>query len=91
MYGQSSNKRQISKTQHNTHKDKYETFKENILNLNKLSPKFLKPKNLLPNLHQKTHFKAAVEYTLGEEVTLRSLHDKNNEIEQMLYDNYQKK
>lgn len=52
-----------------------------MTNLNKLSPKFLKPKNLLPNLHQKTHFKAAVEYTLGEEVTHRSLHDKTNEIE----------
>lgn len=51
------------------------------MNKSKNSPRFLQPKNLLPNLHQKTHFKAAVEYTLGEEVTHRSLHDKKNEIE----------
>jgi hypothetical protein len=69
-------------------KDLNEQIKINLTNKSKNSPRFLKPKNLLPNLHQKTHYKAAAEYTMGEEVTHRSLHDKNNEIEQMLYDNY---
>ena len=36
------------------------------------------PKNLFPTLHEKTMFKAAVEYSMGQQITARSLVDKDN-------------
>ena len=35
----------------------------------------LLPKNLFPQLHEKTMFKAAIEYSMGNQQTTRSLND----------------
>jgi hypothetical protein len=35
-------------------------------------------------LHKKTHFKAAMEYSLNDQYTNRSLRDENRDIERML-------
>jgi hypothetical protein len=43
---------------------------------------------LLPHLHDKTHFKAAFEYSLGDELTHRSLHDNGREIERHIKDGH---
>ena len=48
------------------------------------------PKNLLPALHTKTHFKAAVEYSLGPDLTHRSLHDENGKVEKAIFEEYQR-
>jgi hypothetical protein len=42
--------------------------------------------NLLPTLHQKTHFKAAVEYQMNDQLTNRSLKENNRELERILQD-----
>ena len=47
-------------------------------------------KDLLPTLHAKTHFKAAVEYALGPELTHRSLHDERGRVEKTIFAEYQK-
>ena len=47
-------------------------------------PRLARPKHLLPKLHDKTHFKAAIEYSLGDQVTTRSLHDDQKEIERYI-------
>jgi len=52
--------------------------------------KIVRPKYLLPSLHAKTHFKAAIEYSLGPELTHRSLHDKNRKMETAIFEEYQK-
>lgn len=44
------------------------------------------PQNLLPQLHQKTHFKAAAEYALGQATTTRSMHDTEGDIERTIRD-----
>ena len=41
----------------------------------------LLPKNLFPQLHEKTMFKAAIEYSMGNQQTTRSLNDQNLSIE----------
>ena len=57
----------------------------------RISPKRMAmPKDLLPTLHLKTHFKAAVEYSLGPGLTHRSLHDKGGQIERTIFEEYQK-
>ena len=40
----------------------------------------LQPKNLLPQLHEKTFFKAAMEYSLGEKVKTKALNDTEGSI-----------
>lgn len=47
-------------------------------------------KDLLPTLHAKTYFKAAVEYSLGPELTHRSLHDQGGKVEKTIFEEYQK-
>lgn len=47
-----------------------------------------RPKYLLPTLHEKTHFKAALEYSLGTELTHRSLHDKGGKVERAIFEEY---
>lgn len=49
-----------------------------------------RPKSLLPTLHAKTHFKAAVEYSLGPELTHRSLRDQRGKVEKTIFEEYQK-
>ena len=44
------------------------------------------PVHLLPQLHKKTHFKAAASYALGAETTARSMHDTNGDIEAAIRD-----
>jgi hypothetical protein len=39
------------------------------------TPMRVQPRHLLPKLHEKTMFKAAIEYTMGEAITTRSLID----------------
>ena len=38
------------------------------------------PRHLFPNLHEKTLYKAAVEYSMGTQITASSLRDKKNTI-----------
>lgn len=53
---------------------------EPLSRVRQIQLKTIAPKQLLPKLHQKTHFKAAYEYCLGEKLTHRSLHDNNLEL-----------
>ena len=47
----------------------------------------LLPKNLFPHLHEKTMFKAAIEYSMGNnQQTTRSLNDHNLSIEKQVLD-----
>ena len=46
----------------------------------------LLPKNLFPQLHEKTMFKAAIEYSMGNQQTTRSLNDHNLSIEKQVLD-----
>lgn len=49
--------------------------------------KIIRPKEILPNLHIKTHFKAAQEYSILDKHTYNStLNDENREIERQLQD-----
>lgn len=42
---------------------------------------FIHPRQVLPSLHNKTHFKAAQEYILGESARTRSMVDPTGEVE----------
>jgi len=50
----------------------------------KVSRTFVKPQHLLPFLHEKTHFKAAAEYSMITKTSGRTLNDKHREIEKTL-------
>lgn len=52
--------------------------------------KKVKPIHLLPILHNKTHFKAAMEYSMNDTLTQRTLRDDNRNIERMLQDAHAK-
>jgi hypothetical protein len=41
----------------------------------------INPRHLLPGMHDKTMFKAAVEYSMGKTITTRSLVDDESSIE----------
>ena len=49
-----------------------------------ISKTTVKPVNLLPHLHTKTHFKAAQEYSMITKTTGRTLNDKHREIEKFV-------
>ena len=44
------------------------------------------PRHLLPEMHDKTMFKAAVEYSMGKNITTRSLVDDESSIEKQVLD-----
>ena len=46
----------------------------------------VKPKQLLPILHRKTHYKAALEYRLGNNIPPSSLKDNTHEIEKLIHE-----
>lgn len=52
----------------------------------------VKPPQILPNLHLKTHFKAAVEYTIGgPDHTHRSLINDTDDMEKIIQEGHAKK
>ena len=50
----------------------------------------LQPKNLLPQLHEKTFFKAAMEYSLGDRITTKALNDTEGSIQKQVLDSQAK-
>lgn len=51
----------------------------------------VKPPQILPNLHLKTHFKAAVEYSMGPDHTHRSLINDTDDMEKIIQEGHAKK
>ena len=52
--------------------------------------KVVRPKYILPQLHEKTHFKAALEYAIGQDMTAQSLRDDNKVIKKIIQDSHLK-
>ena len=76
-------KEQLEKEREHKHlKEIKEGRKSNASNY--LPTTIVKPNHLLPGLHDKTHFKAAEEYSLINKDTHRSLNDKHREIEKFI-------
>ena len=44
----------------------------------------LEPKQILPKLHDKTHFKAAQEYSMGNETVTKAMHDPSMTIQKQV-------
>ena len=78
---QKNGSRQIQRSQNVSKQESIQTVVKKSMQVN--------PRHLLPEMHDKTMFKAAVEYSMGKTITTRSLVDDESSIEKQVLDGKQ--